>query len=174
MSSARAAVLASAIDTSVPLLTRFLDGFDESNRTRQAPGLPNHACWSLGHCALTMLRVREKLSGQGLPESDFVAGPRGDGSCFGTESVAFGSRPADDPAAYPSLARSRAIFEQAASALAAAIRSATDEQLDRPIPWGRAEITLAEMLPRMVFHNGTHAGQLVDLRRALGMPPVIR
>jgi hypothetical protein len=29
------------------------------------------------------------------------------------------------------------------------------------------------MGPRMVFHNGLHCGQVVDLRRALRMPGVM-
>ncbi|MFG0326337.1 MAG: DinB family protein [Phycisphaerales bacterium JB037] len=168
------ATLARAVRTSSPLLLRFLGGFDESNRTTQAPGLPNHAAWTLGHLALTLHRAAERLDGSGLPERDFIAGAAaGDAERFGSESVAFGSRPVDEPGRYPSLERSRAIFEGAVDRLANGIGTSSRERLAQSEPWGRAETTMGDLIVRMIVHNGTHAGQLADLRRALGMPPVI-
>ena len=177
MAMARAEAMGRAVEQSAGLLTRFLEGFDESNRTRQAPALPNHACWRLGHCALTMLRVRDKLTGEGLPERDFIVGSAaGDEARFGTETIAFGSQPTDEPGIYPTPTRAREIFEQAAAALGAAARSAPESRLDEPLMWGAARVptTPGDLLGRIVFHNGTHAGQLVDLRRVLQMVPVIR
>ncbi len=165
--------LADAILHTVPLVTRYLKGFDDSNHTRQAPGLPNHAAWCLGHLAMTMHRAAEKLDGAELPPADFAPGdpPRADKapSVFYAESVAFGSLPADDPTRYPSFARSVAIFEAAASRLAGALRAAPDAELTREVQWGAAKTTIASLAARLAFHNGTHAGQIVDLRRALGM-----
>ncbi len=38
---------------------------------------------------------------------------------------------------------------------------------------GKAEIPLSLMIPRMVFRNGMHTGQIADLRRALGFGSIL-
>lgn len=161
-------VLAEAILQTKALTARYLAGFDESSRTRQAAGLPNHVAWSLGHCALTMHRVAQKVDGREPPPVDFAAGTPG---AFNPESVAFGSVPADG-AAYPSLARCTGVFDAACDRLAAAVRAASDTQLMQPIPWGNTQAPWWTLVTRMVFHNGFHTGQIADLRRALGFKSV--
>jgi hypothetical protein len=151
---------------------RYTAGFTDENHTRQAPGLPNHVAWCLGHLAHTMHRVAEKFDGKPFPPGDFTAGLRGDRSRFGTESVAFASKPTDDPAAYPTFARCTAIFDAACERLAAAVRSASDAQLQQTTKWGQGETAMGLLVARMAFHNGTHTGQIADLRRALGFKSV--
>ena len=92
---------------------------------------------------------------------------------FGTEGVAFNSTPLSDPDDYPSAARCAAIFEGACARLAAAVRAASDERLDAPEPWGKAQLPMADLIVRVNLHNAMHTGQLVDLRRALELPRVI-
>lgn len=161
------------------LTARYLAGFDDTNHTRQAPGLPNHAAWNLGHMALTMHRVAEKLDTRPLPQTEFIIGdltrppvdplaPRGDAERFHTETIGFGSQPTDDRARYPGMARCVSIFDGACDRLAAAVRGATDTQLLQPVKWGAGEIPMHQLLTRMLFHNGDHVGQIADLRRALG------
>lgn len=167
-------VLASIVRASPPLLLRFVDGFDDSTRAVQAPGLVNHPAWILGHCALTMHRCAEKIDGDGLPEDDFFTGDgrAGDASRFDTESVCFGSIPVGEAALYPTLDRAAAIFEGSAERLARTLQHATPAQLEATHTWGTHEASVADLVSRMVNHNGTHAGQLIDLRRALGMPGI--
>ena len=167
--------LAGTIEASKALLARFLAGFDESNRTRQAEHLPNHLIWLLGHAAITMQRGGERIDGRPPAESDFAVGARGaaDGR-YDPETVAFNSRPTADAARYPSLARGVAIFDAACDRLAAAVRALNDAGLERTIDWGTTKITLRGLAQRIVFHNGFHAGQISDLRRALGLERVIR
>lgn len=164
----RAETLADSVILSRDLLKRYLAGFDDTNHTRQAADLPNHVAWTLGHLAHTMHRVAEKLDKAGIPEADFFKGSgRGDSRRFDTESVAFGSKPVADAAAYPSLARCIEIFDRAIDRMAAAARNADEAALDRTMPWGSIEIPVWAAVARIVFHNGTHTGQLADLRRAL-------
>jgi hypothetical protein len=180
MPSPRQSLLADAIAASPALLARYLVGFDDSNHTRQAPGLPNHVAWCLGHLALTMHRPAVRLSDPAatpqtspLPESDFIPGASaGDARRFGTETVAFGSRPVADPALYPPFTRCVEIFNSACATLAAAVREAPDAALDKPTKWGAGEIPVSGLVARMVFHNGTHTGQIADLRRALGFKSI--
>ena len=168
--------IAQAIRNTQPLIVRSLEGFNEDNRTAQPPGLPNHAAWTLGHLALTMHRAAEKADPSPLPDADFVTGDGSDGDSrrFDTESVCFASTPLDDPARYPSLARCVEIFDAALNRLADAARNAPDQSLARPVQWGPAEIPVADLFTRMIFHNGAHGGQILDLRRALGFEPLIR
>ncbi len=152
---------------------RYLAGFDDTNHTSQAPHLPNHVAWNLGHCALTMHRACEKADGIGPPETDFIlAAARGDAARFGTESVAFGSTPTPDPTAYPSLARCTAIYHNAIDRTAATARSLPDARLEESIVWGPMNTPLSLLLMRMGFHNGMHVGQIADLRRALGFKSI--
>jgi hypothetical protein len=154
--------LAAACASTGALLTRYLAGFDDGNATRQAPNLPNHATWVLGHLALTMHRAAERISGRELP-------PPWDPAPF-----AFGSTPVTDRAEYPPFAEMRRRFDDSLSRLAEAIRAAGDEGLGEPVHWGQSTTTTKrDLAARMVFHNGTHTGQIVDLRRALGMPRLV-
>jgi hypothetical protein len=110
-----------------------------------------------------------KGDGKGCAADGRHLGPSGR---FDTESVCFGSTPPADPAAFPPLVRCIAVFDQAAQRLADHVLRLEEEMLDAPIAWGNAQISGAAALTRMVFHNGTHTGQIADLRRALGMKSI--
>jgi hypothetical protein len=164
--------LAESVRESKAWLTRYLKGFDDTNYTKQAPGLPNHVAWTLGHLALTLRRIAERIDGRPISESDFITGAGGR-ERFDTETVSFGSRPVDDPSRYPSYARCVAIFENAIERCALALQNADDAKLDSPTKWGKGEVPTRSLAARMVFHNGTHCGQIVDLRRALGLGNIL-
>lgn len=177
MSQAHGELLAHNVMNSQALFERYLAGFDETNRTSQAPALPNHAAWTLGHLALTAHRCTQRVNGSDqpgeLPPGAFVMGDRGDAKRFATESVAFGSSPTDDPDRYPSLERSIEIMRDAHRELANALRNAGDDALARQTPWGGGTTSVSDLALRMGFHIGTHAGQIVDLRRGLGFQPIM-
>lgn len=171
-------VIAQSLVASKQNFARYLAGFDDSNQTRQAPHLPNHAAWNLGHCALTMHRARQRIApGSVLPDSDFIGGGTahggGDARRFAVESVSFGSSPVDDRAAYPGFARGVEIFEHACEALAQTMLALPDAELEQLVEWGSGtHLPKHQMAMRMVGHNGMHAGQIADLRRALGFKSI--
>jgi hypothetical protein len=173
MMGEKSGVLADGIEASRMAIELFFTGFDDSKRTSQAPGLPNHFAWTIGHLAFVMHRAAERFDGAPLPESDFVPATRGDASRFGIEGVAKDSVPIADPSAYPSDARCREIFSNAATRLISAVRAVSDEKLATTTKWGPREMTLSALASRMIFHNGFHAGQLASLRKALGMQGVL-
>lgn len=164
--------LAEVVRASAPLLVRFLDGFDDETRVAQAPGLPNHVAWTLGHCALTLHRAAEKLDGLPLPANDFVTAD-GTERVYDTEAVCYASTPVPDPDRYPRLQRGLAVFEASSTRLARALAATRADVLEGPFSWGPTSLSGAGLVARMVAHNGTHTGQIIDLRRALGMPRVI-
>jgi hypothetical protein len=163
--------LADAILESRMLIARYFKSFDDTNHTRAAEHLPNHFAWTLGHLALTLHRAAEKLDRGAVPASDFLTGDgrAGTRERFDTESICFGSKPEPNPATYPTRARSEEIFNAAIQRFAAAVRNASDLQLDAQVPWGNGTVSMSNLAVRMIFHTGTHAGQLADLRRALKM-----
>ncbi len=169
-------LLAEAVLSTKALSSRYLAGFNDVTAVRQTPDLPNHVAWLLGHCALTMHRVSEKLDGQGLPPADFITGDGHSGSrdkgYFDCEAVAFASQPQERHDRFPKLERSVEIFNAACDRLATAVRGADEIKLDTPVRWGNAEIPLWQLVIRMVFHNGFHTGQAADLRRALGFKSI--
>lgn len=166
--------LAESLELSGQLLGRYLSGFSDANHTAQAPGLPNHVAWSLGHLAMTMHRVAERLDSRPMPESDFVAGAASDMKRFATEAVAFGSQPAADPSRYPPYARCLEIFNTALARLSAAARASDSATLASPTPWSNGTTTLGALVGRMTFHNGMHCGQIADLRRVLGLGSIFK
>lgn len=171
----RQTTLAEAVIACKALTGRYLAGFEDAGHTAQASALPNHVGWCLGHCALTMNRVAEMIDGRGLPADDFIRGQsHGNQDRFGTESVSYGSSPVDDAAVYPTLQRCVDIFNRACDRLAEAAQAADDATLDKTVTWADSEMPLRRLVLRMVFHNGTHAGQIVDLRRALGIGSIFR
>ena len=152
-------VLAHAVRLSEGLFLRFMDGFDETNRTARVEALPNHMSWTLGHCALTMHRAADVISGftepQALPTTDWVAGDgtAGDPSRYDTESVCYGSTPVADASRYPRLERSVAIFRGAIDKLAVATAEATPAMLEKEIKWGGREMPAGDLVSRVVFHT---------------------
>lgn len=171
--------LARLVEVNVPLFERFLEGFDEENRASQTPGCPNHLIWTLGHLALTMHRLADRLRGSDEPcpppESDFYTGDGSGGQRdrYDTESVRFGSTPSPDADRYPTLARGRQIFRDACARLRQEVLLADEAKLSRISKWGASQEAVGDLVMRVVLHNATHAGQLTDLRRGLGLRPVI-
>lgn len=156
------------------LAARFLPGFTEENRTAQGEHLPNHLMWTLGHVSFYLHVAAGRIDGKPAPENDFGSDLGRGAGRFSESSIGFGSVPVNDPKAYPSLARGVAIFEAACDRLAAAARSADDATLARKIDWMGMQIAQAQLVTRIMFHVGVHTGQLMDLRRALGLERVLR
>ncbi len=164
------ALLADTIELSKVNLSRYLVGFDDASSTRQAANLPNHIRWNIGHLALTMHRVAEKVDGKPIPDSDFASTPAK--GKFNTESVSFGSKPADDELSYPPLERCVEIYNAAVDRLAAAARALPDSRLTEMVPWPTLQMPMHQLIVRMAYHNGFHIGQIADMRRALGFKSI--
>lgn len=155
--------LAEAVSETGDFFLRYVKGFDDGNATAQTPGLPNHLVWTLGHLALYMHRASELIT-----QTEVELG-------WDPEPFAFGSATSDDPSAYPDLATMLRRFNSAVDALTTAVGGLPAGGLDRQIQWGGpgATISVRDLVLRMVFHNGTHCGQIIDLRRGLGLGRVL-
>lgn len=129
------------------------------------------ASWA---CALYMHVARRALDETPVPEQDFSKELPRQQDLFCTEDICFGSVPVDDPDRFPVLDRCVAVFRASGDSLAMGFEQASRDLLDRTTSWGSVKsLTFAELGLRMAFHNGTHTGQIIDLRRALGFDKVI-
>lgn len=171
--------LAASMRHADELFRRYLAGFDDENRVDQAEGLPNHASWTLGHVSVSLHRAADLILGfnepQHLPTEDWVHGDgtAGDPSRYDTESVCFGSIPRADAKAFPRWQRAVAIYGNSVEKIAGAIDGASQKMIEREVNWGKTPTTCGLLVTRQVMHLGLHCGQLVDLRRALGMGRVV-
>ncbi len=133
---------------------------DEQLTTRSGPK-SNHAAWILGHLAYANDSFCAKLSGQKsvLPENF--------DSQFG-----MGSTPTDDVADYPSKAELLELLNKSHEFVTGWFKSLSDEQLASPLPEGMEMFgpNHASLASTMVWHDGIHQGQLIEVRRALGLP----
>jgi DinB superfamily len=168
-------ILAEMVQSCYNSFERFLVGFDEENRTSQAPDLPNHASWTLGHVSLIVEQVACTLDGGELSADHFMVGPDSSDppDRYDTELVSFGSQPVDDPSSYPALSQGKLTFEIAMKRLERAIAELADSRLGETYTLGPWELTINQLIGRVTCHNMLHAGQLIDLRRAMGFDPVL-
>ncbi|MDG1899915.1 MAG: DinB family protein [Phycisphaerales bacterium] len=167
--------LARAIEATEGLLLRFVADVDDDMRAVQSPGLPNHFIWVLGHCSMTMNRLASLIDGTPLPDSDFFDGDgvRSDAGRFDAELVRFDSTPRGVAEDYPTMDRGRAVYAAACRRLAAVVRALDESELESTLDWHGAPVRIDDLVVRVGFHNGAHAGQVLDLRRVLGMPRII-
>ena len=123
----------------------------------------NHALWFAGHMAttdnafLSMLAPEKSMDLPGWKEK------------FG-----FGSKPVNDPAAYPPPADVLAQMRERRQTLLAVLDRLSDADLEKPKPKGGPEFlsdvgSVFEFAP---WHEGLHTGQLSIARRALGHSPL--
>lgn len=148
------------------LLRRMLADIPAADMCKQPPGLPNHPTWLMGHLAM----VRNSIAKQaGNPSADF---PESWGKLFGRNST-----PTADSSQYPGKDELWKTFERLHDHALRAASELTSEQLAGPHTIDvlkPAFPTLGDLLVQMLTsHDGLHAGQLSDWRRANGLPRMI-
>lgn len=147
------------------LTLRCIEDLDASQWVQQvAPG-SNHALFNVGHVALCDASFLRAAGG----ETDAV--PERYAQLFEA-----GCEPQWDAAAYPPAAELVGVFGRAREALDAHLRGLGDERLlAAPAEPRLADVvpTLAHLPGFIAMHEGTHTGQILLLRRALGLPRVL-
>jgi uncharacterized damage-inducible protein DinB len=123
----------------------------------------NHALWMMGHLATVDQFFLKSLAG-----ADPTLYQKYKGTFFAK------SQPSPDPANYPAPLAVRQYFDASRAAFRAWVESLDDEMLLAPLPTEQTKFSknLAELLFRLVWHEGMHYGQLTVIRKSLGLPPV--
>ncbi len=127
-----------------------------------APGT-NHALWFAGHMAFvdnSLLKMLSSTERQEMPEY---------ATKFGMKS-----QPSGNPADYPPPEEVLATMRDRRAALMRALDKLSEEELAKPCPpGGPAFFTdVASALEFAIWHEGMHAGQITQVRRAMGIPPL--
>jgi hypothetical protein len=138
-------------------------GFDDSNATAQTPGNKNHLIWTYGHLAHSYDWFIAAIA------KDMKTVPADYKGLFGG-----GSKPTDDPSAYPTLKQVRAEFDAAGDRMVQAIER-TPDLFAKPLMDGGGWIaTKLQAVDRNAWHVGWHVGQLSNLRLSMGMAPLMQ
>ena len=124
-----------------------------------APGA-NHALWVLGHLACTDDFFATALGGRESLIDDAW------NKMFG-----MGSKPQDDPSAYPSLDEILDLLKKTREAMLETFEAMGEEKLQEQTPeeWRVFAPTYAATMASVAFHEGFHAGQVSAVRRSLGL-----
>lgn len=156
-------VFATLSKSNADFLKHATAGIPAAEFTKQHANLPNHPAWLVGH--LTFIRAA-------IPLQFGQPGPVQPDARYGA-----GSEPTSDASAYPSKEKLLADFDAAEAHLQKLIASLTPEQIEMPTPHEgfRKHFPLVKdlFLGVLSFHDGIHLGQLIDWRRAHGMPRLI-
>ncbi len=140
------------------LLARYLDDLTDDECHRQpAPGV-NSAAWVMGHLALIDRRALDRLGAES-PEL-----PEGFEQKFGATR-----HPAGDQSHLGDPGELRRLCRDYRARLIAAVESASDEVLGKPLEKPSAiASTVGEFVAFMGQHAALHLGQVTVLRRSLG------
>jgi hypothetical protein len=155
-------VIAYSLLTSHTLFKRFMEDMTPQDYLHRPTPTANCAAWIVGHLTLSERGVLKRL-GAPLPEL-----PEGFEHRF---SRAEGCPEASE---FGDVAQLMPLFDEHRRRLVEAVRSATPEQLDKPVdkphPMFR---TVGEVATFMALHGIMHAGQISTIRRSLGRPPIV-
>ena len=146
-------------------LSWLVDDIADDRMAFQPPGLPNHPAWQLGHLCATMDSAGAMLGGTKALDGSW------------NDRFGMGSRPTSERSRYPSKSELLKIFDERRENLVALFERAPAEKLNAPNPVA----TIAKQLPTvadmmvflMLFHEGTHLGQMASWRKAAGMPEAL-
>ncbi len=147
------------------LLDKMLATFPSDKMLFQPSPTSNHALWTMGHLAMTymwLVTMFDPKKAPALPDSYH--------RLFG-----MGSTPTSDAGAYPPPAQVRKDFDACFKAFLACVQDLRDSDLYAPCASESGGFCTCKIDAAMkgAWHDGWHAGQLADLRRALKLPSVM-
>ena len=142
---------------------KYLEGIPEDKYTHQPWPGANHVLWTLGHLAETDAYVSHFL--RGTPE-EYKPGKY-------AELFGMGSTPVDDPTKYPPSAEIRDHLTRCREELLATVEGMSEADLLKPAPEDFFAPDLIGTMFTVPWHEAMHAGQIVALRKALGLKPIM-
>jgi hypothetical protein len=140
---------------------RLCAGFGEHQMHAQPSPTDNHLVWQIGHLATGYSWFASMLDGKPVPLGEPFD------KLFG-----YGSKPMNDPSAYPSHAEVRRVHDEQFERILKAAGRMTDADGLGPTVTdsnGFAKNKL-DVLYKCIWHEGWHQGQISSLRRAYGLP----
>lgn len=132
--------------------------------TWQVHDKSNHALWFAGHMSVVDNFFISLLSPAEAKENPEFA------RLFG-----IGSKPVNDPAAYPPVSEVLAAMDERRQTLLAILHQLSDADFARPLPEGTPDFLsdFGSVFETAIWHEGVHSGQLTVVRRARGHQPLL-
>ena len=154
--SIRAATLLDQFRTTNFVMQLAFSDLDQDTAIRRLGGDTGPSmAWEIGHMMFYRVRIIVLLGHKhDFPYKETFEGDAGDGST------------------YPSVDDFATQWKTIAEALEAALKAATDEQLDGPIPSAgpHDERTMYDLVTFLTWHESYHTGQLGSMRTHFGLP----
>jgi hypothetical protein len=149
-----------AMDLARRCTLKLVDGIPPDRLCHQPVPNANHALWVLGHLACS-----DGFFATHLGDHEPVIDEKW------SELFGMGSKPINDPGAYPSLEEVMAGLERARQAILETFQAMGEQKLMSPTPddWQVFAPTYAAVMGSVAFHEGFHAGQLSAVRRSLSL-----
>jgi hypothetical protein len=151
------------LDLSREWTLKFLEGIPEDKYTFQPFSGANHVLWTLGHLAETDAYVTHALQGA---EEEYKSEKYPD--LFG-----MGSTPVPDPGKYPSPAKIKEYLSGCRKNLLAKLESMSEADLLKPATEEFMAPDLMGTMFTLPWHEAMHGGQIVAVRKALGLKPLM-
>ena len=146
---------------SLDYLSELLSDVCECSMVRQAPGVPNHPAWTLGHLVFVSQMIGGVAGLEPWLEDEWA-------NAFGP-----GSTPVAEALSYPPKEALMSFLNEARSKLTAAVENLDNDTLDRPFPdpsYKDVFPTIRHALTQvMVAHTAFHVGQISAWRRAMDL-----
>ena len=154
--------IAYALTTSHALFKRFMEDMTPQDYLHRPTPKANCAAWIVGHLTLSERSVLKRL-GAPLPEL-----PEGFERRFSREEGC------PQAAEFGDVTQLMPLFDEHRRRLIEAVKSATPEQLDKPMDRPHPMFkTMGEVVTFMALHGAMHSGQISTIRRTLGRPPIV-
>ena len=149
-----------AMDLARRCTLKLVDGIPPDKLCHQPVPNANHALWVLGHLACSDDFFATHLGGQKSVIDEKWP-----------ELFGMGSKPIDDPSAYPSLEEVMTALERARQSMLETFQAMGEQKLlsSTPDDWQPFAPTYATVMGSVAFHEGFHAGQVSAIRRSLGL-----
>lgn len=140
----------------------LLKDLPESKWLHQPSPTDNHVLWCIGHFAGTNVWAAKVLDIPGVIVSQEIQ------TAYG-----MGSKPSQT--GNPSLEEVKRAFQSSHEAVMAWLKSAPDSSLAGDISekTGKFASDPLDMMMKLAWHEGFHAGQIANVRKALGLPPTM-
>lgn len=152
------------------MLDKMLDTVPADKCLHQHHPTSNHVIWTLGHLASTYAWLATTIDPKAGEKVDAFNLPASYAKLFGG-----GSKPNGDASAYPSLTEARKRYNDAFAGYLKMVENLPEADAWTPsaIDTGGFTSSKIDGAYKCAWHDGWHLGQIADLRRALGLPPIM-
>lgn len=166
-----------ALEATEQGLLAILEGLERSPTTPSTPGGKggegNHAIWTLGHLCVIEGNLRQILLDEPNPVEPWRAH-----FGAGTKPPSEASMSSGDASQYPSFDELLRTFRELRAGTLAMLDRLDDADLDAAPPnvppgFEEAMQTVGQTYLLTALHAMVHYGQLADVRRVVGLPPLL-